>query len=135
MKFVVGFAIDIMLEEVLLIKKLKPDWQAGHLNGVGGKCGVDEHPHDTIRREFYEETGIHIPNIKWRRFCEMTARDGTVDFFVAKTNKMEVEQMEAEEPVWVSYKPLPLSIIDNLNWLIPMAVAKRAVFATVHELG
>lgn len=131
MKFVVGFAIDTMLEEVLLIRKLKPQWQKGHLNGVGGKCAGSEWAYDAMRREFHEETGIFIDN--WRRFCTTQARDGEVHFFVTLFNKFEVEQKEDEEPVWVSYRPLPIKVVDNLQWMIPMAIAEIPVIAEVTE--
>ncbi len=131
MKYVVGFAIDIILEEVLLIKKLKPDWQKGFLNGVGGKCKDGEQAHNAITREFREEIGMCITN--WRKFCVTKARDGEVHFFVAKVDKVDVGWPEDEQPVWVSYRPLPFMVIDNLNWLIPMAIAKVPVMAKVKE--
>jgi 8-oxo-dGTP pyrophosphatase MutT (NUDIX family) len=50
-------------EQVLLIRKAKPEWQRGRLNGIGGKCedkkdGFMESPLETTVREFYEETGL-----------------------------------------------------------------------------
>jgi hypothetical protein len=35
--YVVGFLFRNNLSEVALIKKDRPAWQAGHLNGIGGK--------------------------------------------------------------------------------------------------
>lgn len=43
---------------VLLIRKAKPDWQAGLLNGIGGKVEFGEGILQATRREFYEETGL-----------------------------------------------------------------------------
>jgi hypothetical protein len=36
-EYVLGFMFDVPAEQVLLIKKAKPDWQAGKLNGVNAE--------------------------------------------------------------------------------------------------
>ena len=51
-EYVVGFMFS---EEIL---KNKPDWQAGRLNGVGGKVEPNEYPDQAMVREFEEETGV-----------------------------------------------------------------------------
>jgi len=70
------------MQEFLLIKKTHPEWQAGKLNGIGGKIenteileggdgnkyGLPETPHQAMVREFYEETGIQTPEKRWRCF-------------------------------------------------------------------
>lgn len=43
---------------VLLIRKAKPDWQAGLLNGIGGKVEDGESIFQATVREFKEETGL-----------------------------------------------------------------------------
>lgn len=53
---VVGFAFDDKLLNVALIKKKKPEWQKGYLNGVGGKVKDGEGYHEAMTREFEEET-------------------------------------------------------------------------------
>ncbi len=40
--YVLGFAFDEDYEWVALIKKNRPQWQAGKLNGVGGKIEPNE---------------------------------------------------------------------------------------------
>ncbi len=39
---VAGFLFDESRERVVLIKKQKPEWQSGRLNGVGGKIEPGE---------------------------------------------------------------------------------------------
>lgn len=57
-KYVVGFLIDVNWN-VVLIRKNKPDWQAGKLNGVGGKIeDTDVDVHSAMEREFEEEAGV-----------------------------------------------------------------------------
>lgn len=57
-RYVLGIATDPAHAGVLLVLKNRPDWQAGLLNGIGGKIESGETPDQAIVREFYEETGI-----------------------------------------------------------------------------
>lgn len=56
-RFVLGFCFDIGYHNVLLIEKNRPPWQAGKLNGIGGKIEEGESPSGAMVREFQEETG------------------------------------------------------------------------------
>ena len=58
-KYVVGFMFDTSLTNVALIRKTKPAWQAGLLNGIGGKVEAGESFDDAMVREFSEEAGGH----------------------------------------------------------------------------
>lgn len=51
-RYVCGFLFHD--DNVLLVRKNRPDWQAGLLNGVGGKCEGHETPHFSMVREFQE---------------------------------------------------------------------------------
>ncbi len=42
--YVTGFMYSIDRKRVVLIEKINPEWQKGHLNGVGGKIEKDETP-------------------------------------------------------------------------------------------
>lgn len=67
MDYVLGFLIQE--DSIVLIRKRKPEWQAGKLNGVGGKIEAGEVPYVAMCREFKEETGGDAPN--WYPFQEM----------------------------------------------------------------
>lgn len=64
-KYTLGVAFDHD-SNIVLIKKNKPEWQAGMLNFVGGKVERGEKPQDCMAREFREETGVEIPPEQWR---------------------------------------------------------------------
>lgn len=66
---VVGFLVDKPVTAVLLVHKNRPDWQAGRLNGIGGKVEDGEDWLAAMDREFREETdgGAH----EWVHFASM----------------------------------------------------------------
>lgn len=125
--YVDGFLFDEKFERVVLIEKNK-DWQAGKLNGVGGKVELIEstHPIRAMIREFAEETGLHIED--WKKFCTLYGMDKdsniwNVNFFYAVGPVDTIRQMESEVPSVVSVKTIAsLNVVENLNWLIPMAL-------------
>ena len=53
MRYVAGFMFDSSYENVLLIRKTKPKWQEGLLNGVGGKIEPGEKELDAMKRESF----------------------------------------------------------------------------------
>jgi 8-oxo-dGTP diphosphatase len=56
--YCVGFLFTSDEDQVLLIRKRLPSWQAGRLNGIGGKIEAGETPLDALAREFKEEAGV-----------------------------------------------------------------------------
>lgn len=58
-QYVVGLAVN--QGWVALIRKAKPAWQAGRLNGIGGKVEPGEDPQLAMAREFEEEAGVATP--------------------------------------------------------------------------
>jgi 8-oxo-dGTP pyrophosphatase MutT (NUDIX family) len=66
MDYVLGFAFTVD-GSVALIRKAKPEWQAGKLNGIGGKIEeFDPSPVHAMTREFMEETGVFLEPHLWR---------------------------------------------------------------------
>lgn len=58
-KYVLGFALSEHAGgHVALIIKKHPTWQAGLINGIGGKIEIGESGEEAMIREFYEETGL-----------------------------------------------------------------------------
>lgn len=71
-EYVLGFAFDTRpVRRVLLIQKEKPDWQAGKMNGIGGKIEPGENDVCAMAREFREECGIDTHPLEWRKFLVM----------------------------------------------------------------
>lgn len=127
-KAVVGFAFTPSLNKVLLIKKNRPEWQAGWLNGVGGKIEGDESPIDAMRREFKEETGLD--RHKWNHYATLLADDNTlgaieISVFRTITSISKAIQTTDEELVRFNTNHIlkrTSGLMHNLKWLLPMAM-------------
>lgn len=75
MNYVLGFMFSESLHEVCLIKKNRPVWQAGRINGIGGKVEQDECNLAAMVREFYEETGTATSPKDWVEVAELKFTD------------------------------------------------------------
>lgn len=131
--YVCGFCFDPAGKQIVLIKKNRPEWQKGLLNGVGGKVEEGEQHREAIQREFLEETGVKIEN--WELFCVYQGKDYVVHFF--KTFSLEYDKIESKTDEHVSVYEIDFlnssdvlrwtknKTIDNLKWLIPLALDTR----------
>lgn len=117
------------LDRVLLIEKKKPAWQAGRLNGVGGKIEGVETPVQAMVREFEEETSVKTTAEDWKMKVHLKGPDYEVFFFAANVHRIKgVGQPTEEIPRIVSAKHPPLyndadgrgAILYNLRWLLPL---------------
>lgn len=120
--YVLGFMFDSDGKYVALIRKNRPDWQAGRLNGIGGHIEDGELEHEAMRREFLEETGIDHEN--WIPFAHLyKVSKWVVYVFVAFTdNVVNVRTMTDEEVVLCQVNDETCDAgVDNLAWLLRMA--------------
>ncbi len=135
-KSVVGFAFSENADSVLLVRKLRPEWQKGFLNGIGGKIEIGETHFDAINRECIEETGLSIDWI-YRGIMKGINNDGKSFvchiFYAYSQDIFEYEQREDE--TLKIYNPIELDseqIIMNLNFLIPFGMyGEFSVFITL----
>jgi 8-oxo-dGTP diphosphatase len=126
-----GFLFSADLMQVALIEKLKPAWQAGLLNAIGGHVEEDESPLRCQIREFKEEAGVEIR--AWTHFCALiNPGKWQVDFFHARGD-YELTSMTKEQVSWIPVSSLPFApVIPNLRWLIPMALQNDVQLASVY---
>ncbi len=124
MEFTLGFVFNSTLSQVLLIHKHRPAWQAGRVNGVGGKLEPGETPLEGIRREVREESALDIPAGDWLPVAEMRADGWRVHVFAARySGDPAAARSQTDEPVrWVPVGALPPDVISNLTWLIPLCL-------------
>lgn len=121
--YVAGFLIDNDARTVALVRKGKPAWQAGRLNGIGGKIEDGEDDSQAMRREFLEEAGVDISEAMWEVFAVVAGDWGSVTFFRVFGPTSAVRTMESEPIEVHSLDALPLDeCLPNLSWLIPLAL-------------
>jgi 8-oxo-dGTP diphosphatase len=130
-KYVIGFAFSKDLKQVVLIRKNRPEYLAGKLNGVGGKIEKDEAPVDAMTREFMEETGVGI-DIQERWICfafftnnrsyEMTCFMTSGDFIKGCTTTTDenIARYDVDDLIRDHFEPNSVAIF-NLPWLLLMA--------------
>lgn len=135
-EYVLGFAFThdyALFNRVMLIRKLKPDWQAGHLNGIGGKVEPGEDPHRAMAREFEEEAGLESMPSGWLKYAELFfPGEAIVHVFSTwwdwkqfkKHRSMTAEQIEHYEIDDRFFEKMKdQKALHNLHWLIPMGLA------------
>jgi 8-oxo-dGTP diphosphatase len=126
--YVAGFLFSGDREWVVLVEKIRPDWQRGRLNGVGGKIEAsDASPVAAMVREFEEEAGLRVHG--WEKFCEIQ-RLGDLTHFFRSFAEGPVGHVSGIEEEKVSAYPVSevarLNTMPNLRWLIPMALDAAA---------
>lgn len=137
MRMVAGFLF--YRSHVLLVKKTKPDWQAGLLNAIGGKIEEDDSsPEAAMRREFEEETGIEVR--EWHQLAVERGQDPDyeVTFFHSRIPEAyprptpPMTNDAGELLGWVHTVGFDgLRCVGNLNWLVPLALDWRMCRAEV----
>lgn len=144
--YVVGFAVTPAtaakcwwLRSVLLVRKNRPEWQAGRLNGPGGKVeevsrdktgGLYrlESPEQAMAREFLEETGVEIVADRWRHRVTLRGDGWSVHFLTADALWEEVELAvtlaeKSDEPMELyEVHRLPADVVPNVRWLLPLCL-------------
>jgi len=123
-RYVVGFMLDPMLSKVVLVRKLRPDFQRGLLNGVGGKVGdlrSDETAEEAMPREFEEETGG--ANLNWRKFLCLLTAHSDITFFYAVGNVYVAKTLTDEEIGVYDIDDVMnrCDTMPNIRWCIQMA--------------
>jgi 8-oxo-dGTP diphosphatase len=140
-EYTVGFLFCRALNMVALIRKNKPEWQNGLLNGIGGKVEAEETPYQCMVREFLEEAVDPKEQDKcvfnWERFCSIQGKcearcpgdDGIfrVHFYRAFTDyttlRMRLKANTSEGLVIDNVLNITAqNAIPNLPWLLRMAL-------------
>lgn len=131
-----GFMVD-RAGHIVLVEKRKPAWQAGKLNGVGGKIEINETPHACMRREWLEETGHR--HDAWDHLCSLQFPEAEVHFFRALVDALPIDEFgdvndSGERIMIAQVQNLPETVIDNLRWLIPLSLDRCGnVGGKIHE--
>jgi len=132
-EYVVGFALD-HYGRVALIRKNRPEWQAGLLNGIGGHVEPGEAPDAAMVREFEEETGRRVGG--WDLFLVMDFPGARIHFYRTQigTAIMDGLRTTTDEVVCkLDARDLgQVGVIPNLRWLVPLAAYTADTYEPIH---
>lgn len=106
---------------VVLMRKTRPAWQAGRVNALGGKLLPGERPAEGARREVREEAGVDVT--EWEEVLvwdDPVYRMHVVRAFDPAAARARTA--EDQEVFLADVGALPGAVIDNLRWIIPLAL-------------
>ena len=130
--YVMGFMFSLDGTQVALIHKLRPEWQMGLWNGIGGHIESGETPEEAMIREFIEETGVETA---WGHTLTFVCPGGTVYVFRAGGPLELLKTTTDEEVRAFPINTLPKKIMGNLRWIIPLQQARIQFPLAIHQWG
>lgn len=124
---------DEQRRHVALVRKNRPEWQAGKINAIGGKIEEGEAPYQAMRREFQEEAGVD--RYDWKQFATLTGKGFVVHFYSCFVPDFENVGTMTDEAIEIWYVPTALrsdDLIPNLRVMIPLALDDTGIVKPVH---
>lgn len=119
--YVAGFLFSNSGNEVLLIRKNRPDWQAGLWNGIGGRVYSGELWPLAMDRLAKKEAGI---SVDWKQVACIVWEGTCVYFFSALSDTAirNFRQMTDEEPMVFTADDLrEVPLVPCLDFMIPLS--------------
>jgi 8-oxo-dGTP diphosphatase len=129
-KYVVGFAFSEDAQQVVLIRKNRPAWMAGKLNGIGGHIESGESPLQAMVREFAEETGVSTALGGWREFAIKQDELACVHVFACFNNSVLEAKSLTDEQVElcvVNDPALDARALHGTRHLLELALQRESV--------
>lgn len=121
--YVLGFAFTTD-GRVALIQKKRPAWQAGRLNGIGGKVEGTEHSAAAMVRECREETGVDTPEKAWQFRGRMYGQNWSVFVYTCTLEIIKNARTVEDERVFLIYlddlETITEKCIENVGALIQL---------------
>lgn len=114
---------------VVLMRRTRPAWQAGRINALGGKLLPGESAARAASREVAEEAGVQVGEDAWREVAVW--RDPVYRMHVLSAFHTAAESArtaEDQEVFLCDATALPSECIENLRWLVPLALDEDVKF-------
>ena len=111
---------------VVLMRRTRPAWQAGRANALGGRLLGGESPGSAARREVREECGVDVAEGEWVEVLVWEDAEYRMHVVRAMNDRArEARTMEDQEVFLADVDALPANVIDNLRWLVPLALDRE----------
>ena len=123
-EYALGFLFNLRMNRVVLIRKNRPTWQQGKLNGIGGHVEKGETHLECMEREFKEETGVLVPQEDWNYIALLYGAKFKMPVFSAfsdaifETKTMTDEKVSINTIQHLDYN----TCISNVRWLIGLCL-------------
>lgn len=119
--YVLALLFTANRRQVVLIRRTRPVWQAGRVNALGGRLVDGESPGDAARREVREESGVEVK--EWAEVLVWDDAEYRMHVMRAVSELAGAARtMEDQEVFLADVESLPANVIDNLRWLVPLAL-------------
>lgn len=92
-QYVLGLAFSEDKQSIVLIRKNRPSFLAGLLNGVGGHIELGESAIQAMQREFKEETNIDTNIEQWQSSTTEYFNDYTLHWFTTQLSEKQLTQL------------------------------------------
>ena len=109
------------------MRRTRPSWQAGRVNALGGGLMAGESAAEAARREVREECGVDVA--EWSEV--LVWEDAEYVMYVMRGESeraREARTLEDQEVFLADVNALPDNVIDNLRWLVPLALDANVAF-------
>lgn len=134
-----GYSIGLMkfLDEIVLLKKARPECQRGFLNLPGGKIKEGESPRQCIAREWLEKTGIETFESDWQLRLEITGNDYVLYVFATfPLDRCELKLSTDEQSRWYGLSWLDFDkCVPILRWIVPLLLDITTQVLKIRVIG
>ena len=109
------------IEDTIFIRKNRPHYLKGLLNGVEGHIEPGEDPVEAMRRELKEETGQDISEKRWSLGVVLDYEEEGYKIWVFRSSTTEdkLQQLTDEKVLWLSSTEMEHeNFAPNVRWLL-----------------
>jgi 8-oxo-dGTP diphosphatase len=125
--FVLALLYSVDRRHVVLMRRMRPAWQAGRVNALGGRLQPGESAAAVARREVREECGVDVA--EWREVLVWDDAEYVMHVMRGVSEQaLEARTIEDQEVFLADVRALPHNVIDNLRWLVPFALDADVAF-------
>lgn len=118
--YVTGFLLSTSGDEVLLVRKKRPIWQAGLWNGLGGRIYSGENWARAMDRKAQDEAGVQVT---WRKITAIVWNEVCVHFYAACCDRsLRRWSQKGDEELAIHHvnRLADVPVLDCLRFVLPM---------------